>query len=72
VVQRALEMGVPLKTAPDAVLAITTDGYPTPAKRPASSRLDTSRIRSVFGVPLPDWKIGVEAVLAQLVKEMRT
>ncbi len=38
------------------VNAITTAEYPTPAKRPANSRLDCSKLARVFGVQLPDWQ----------------
>ena len=36
--------------------AIPTSAYPTPAKRPAYSVLDKSKIKSVFGVEVKDWK----------------
>jgi dTDP-4-dehydrorhamnose reductase len=38
------------------VTGITTAEYPTPAKRPANSRLDCSKLARVFGVRLPDWQ----------------
>jgi len=38
---------------------ITTADYPTPASRPANSRLDTARFRQVFGHALPAWEDGV-------------
>lgn len=38
------------------VAAVTTAEYPTPAKRPANSRLDCSKLERVFGVKLPDWR----------------
>lgn len=38
------------------LLPIRTDEYPTPAKRPAYSVLDCSKIKKVFGVELPDWR----------------
>jgi dTDP-4-dehydrorhamnose reductase len=38
------------------VNGITTAEYPTPAKRPANSRLDCSKLGQVFGVHLPDWQ----------------
>ena len=41
---------------------IATVEYPTPAKRPANSRLDCSRIHSVFGIMPSDW----HAALADL------
>ena len=42
------------------VRAITTADYPTPARRPANSRLDCSKLARQFGVRLPDWQTGVE------------
>lgn len=48
------------------VLPITTAEYPTPAKRPAYSRLDTSALRQTFGVKLPDWKTALGSVLDAL------
>jgi dTDP-4-dehydrorhamnose reductase len=40
---------------PSSVAAITTAEFPTPARRPANSRLDCTRLEQVFGVRLPDW-----------------
>lgn len=45
------------------VNAIGTADYPTPARRPAYSRLDTSRLRSEFGVELQDWRAVCDHVL---------
>ena len=45
---------------------ITTADYPTPARRPANSRLDCSGFTSAFGVARPDWR----AALADIVKEL--
>lgn len=66
VIERARAAGKPVRVAPDAVHAITTADYPTPAKRPANSRLDTSKISSTFGLRLPAWQEGVDHVLDQL------
>ncbi len=38
------------------VNAITTADYPTPAKRPANSRLDCRKVGRVFGVQMPAWQ----------------
>ena len=38
------------------VKAITTADYPTPAKRPANSRLDTQKITHTFGIAASDWQ----------------
>jgi dTDP-4-dehydrorhamnose reductase len=45
---------------------ITTDQYPTPAKRPAYSVLDKSKIRQVFGVQLKEWKESLKMCLKKL------
>ncbi|PZO75765.1 MAG: dTDP-4-dehydrorhamnose reductase [Mesorhizobium amorphae] len=49
------------------VRRITTADYPTPAKRPANSLLDTTRFRETFGHVLPRWESGVERCLVSLV-----
>jgi dTDP-4-dehydrorhamnose reductase len=41
---------------------IPTSAYPTPAKRPAYSVLDKSKIKSVFGVEIMDWKDSLKTV----------
>lgn len=38
------------------VAPVTTADYPTPAKRPANSRLDCSKLERVFGLKQPDWR----------------
>ncbi|TLX21583.1 dTDP-4-dehydrorhamnose reductase [Thermomonas fusca] len=48
------------------VLPITTADYPTPARRPAYSVLDTNRLRKDFGITAPDWRDGMHAVIAEL------
>ncbi len=45
------------------VVPIATSDYPTPAKRPAYSRLDIARIEADFGIVLPDWRTGLEMIL---------
>lgn len=48
------------------VRRITTTDYPTPATRPANSRLDCTRIAQVHGVTLPDWQGAVKDIVARL------
>lgn len=48
------------------VEAITTAEYPTPAKRPAYSHLDVTKLESDFGIALPDWRTGLQRVIAEL------
>jgi dTDP-4-dehydrorhamnose reductase len=49
------------------VEAIPTSAYPTPAKRPANSRLDGSRLRKIFGIGLPDWRDSLSVVIDRLI-----
>lgn len=55
-----------LTNSPCAVLPTDTAGYPTPAKRPAYSVLDTSTIEQQFNLTIPHWKDSLEACLQQL------
>ncbi len=56
-----------LKLDPRVIEAIPSEGFPTPAKRPHNSRLDTSKLRSTFNLHLPDWHDGVTRVLTELL-----
>ena len=47
--------------------AIATADYPTPARRPANSRLDCAAIGRAFGVVCPPWRDSVDRVLAELL-----
>ena len=48
------------------VEAISTAEFPTPARRPAWSVLDCTRLQVEAGVSLPEWRAGLDAVLDQL------
>ncbi len=61
--ERAAEHGQPMPE----VLAIRTEDWPTPAKRPADSRLDGSKLHRVFGVRLPDWRASVSRTVDELM-----
>jgi dTDP-4-dehydrorhamnose reductase len=50
------------------VEAIRTADWPTPAKRPADSRLDNSKLAHTFGVALPPWRESLERTVASLLK----
>lgn len=65
VVEEASALGETLKVSPDRILPITTADYPTPARRPANSRLNTTNLQTAFGLHLPDWKDGVRRMLVE-------
>ena len=45
---------------------IASSDYPTPARRPANSRLDCAAIGRDFGIARPDWRAGLAKVLLEL------
>lgn len=49
-----------------SVRPIGTADYPTPAIRPANSRLDCGLIARVHGVTLPDWRTSLDEVMERL------
>jgi dTDP-4-dehydrorhamnose reductase len=65
VIESARRAGVQIKVAPDAIQPVPTSAFPTPAKRPHNSRMDTAKLRDTFGLHLPDWRSGVIRMLAE-------
>ena len=66
VLATAQKSGVTLKAGPDQVEPVPTSAFPTPARRPHNSRLDTSRFRAAFGLALPPWQQGVARMLQEI------
>ena len=64
IMREAVAAGL-LARAP-SVLPIGTADYPTPARRPAYSVLDTARLQRDFGLRPPDWETGLRATLREL------
>ena len=65
VLEQAVAAGVALKATPDAVDAVPTSAFPTPATRPHNSRLNTQKLQATFGLTLPDWQAGVARMLRE-------
>lgn len=66
VLDHARRAGVALKVAPDAIEAVLTSAFSTPAKRPHNSRLNTEKLQKAFDLHLPHWQTGVERMLAEI------
>ena len=64
IVERAHAAGV-LARVPE-VAAISTAQFPTRARRPAYSVLDTRSFRETFRLHLPDWRDGLDGVIGEL------
>ena len=67
VIAFARAAGQPIKVAEGAIEAVPTSAFPTPARRPANSRLNTQKLRATFGLTLPAWQSGVERMLSEVL-----
>ncbi|MDP9712908.1 UNVERIFIED_ORG: dTDP-4-dehydrorhamnose reductase [Pseudomonas fluorescens] len=52
-----------------AINPIDTTAYPTPARRPLNSRLNTQKLRDNFSLHLPDWQSGVTRMLREVLNK---
>jgi dTDP-4-dehydrorhamnose reductase len=66
VLEQAAALGMPLKATAAKVAPTPTSSYPTPARRPLNSRLDTTKIQRAFGLRLPHWQDGVKRMLIEI------
>lgn len=58
-----------LTESPCAVSAIAAASYPTAAKRPVFSLLDKTKIKSTYGLQIPEWKTSL-AICINLLKNL--
>ncbi|MDR2186742.1 MAG: dTDP-4-dehydrorhamnose reductase [Azonexus sp.] len=64
--QASATPGFDLRLKAEAIRAITTADYPTPARRPANSRLDCQRLENDFDLQMPDWQPYLQRMLQLL------
>jgi dTDP-4-dehydrorhamnose reductase len=69
VIAVARERGMSLKVAPDAIHAVPTSAFATPAQRPHNSRLNTQKLQETFNLTLPDWQLGVQRMLSETLEK---
>jgi dTDP-4-dehydrorhamnose reductase len=67
VIEKARVAGQPVRVAPEAIRAVSTAAFATPASRPHNSRLATGKLRQAFGLTLPDWRSGVDRMLTEIL-----
>ena len=70
VIDFAARSGIDIKVSQDAIKPVPTSAFPTPAKRPHNSRMDTTKLRQTFGLHLPAWQTGVERMLSEALEKM--
>ena len=63
ITDEARRLGLKTTMTSKDIKAIPSDAYPTLAKRPINSRLDTTKIKKTFILELPSWKEEVASVI---------
>ncbi len=67
VIEFARALGQPITVPAGAIEAVPTRAFPTPARRPGNSRMNTHKLRATFGLTLPPWQSGVERMLTEVL-----
>ncbi len=65
VIQTARQLRPDLPFQVHEIAPVPTSAFPTPARRPHNSRLNTAKLRTTFDLHLPDWTVGVDRMLSE-------
>jgi dTDP-4-dehydrorhamnose reductase len=69
VIDCARQAGSEIKVAPEAIQPVPTSAFPTAARRPLNSRLDTQKLQTSFGLHLPPWQDGITRMLNETLEK---
>jgi len=58
-----------IKIIAKEVLPVPTTAFPTAARRPLNSRLNTSKLQTTFDLTLPHWRLGVARMLTEFIEK---
>ena len=67
VIERARQLKPDAPWKVSDIAPVPTSAFPTPARRPLNSRLNTQRLQKAFGLSLPAWQNGVDRLLAEIL-----
>ena len=67
VIAQAQHVQPAIKNIAKEIACVPTSAFPTPARRPYNSRLDTTKLQATFGLRLPAWQQGVDRMLAEIL-----
>ena len=67
ITDEAARLGLQTLMTSKDIKPILSDAYPTLAKRPMNSRLDTTKIKKTFMLELPHWEVEVKRILKALI-----
>lgn len=59
----------PIRVSSEAIAPVSTEAFPTAARRPHNSRFDCRKLETTFGLQMPDWRDGIGRVVEEMVKE---
>jgi dTDP-4-dehydrorhamnose reductase len=66
VIEWARAQGHTIRVAPERIAPVPSGTYPSAARRPLNSRLDSRRLQRTFGLTMPDWRLGVLRMVAEV------
>lgn len=67
VIAQAGQLQQAIKIVAKEVAPVPTSAFPTPARRPHNSRLNTGKLQATFGLCLPPWQQGVDRMLREVL-----
>lgn len=67
VIAQAGQAPAAIKIKATEIAPVPTSAFPTPARRPHNSRLDTRKLQATFGLTLPHWQQGVARMLTEIL-----
>ena len=67
VIEQAQKIKPELQIKATDIAPVPTSAFPTPAKRPNNSRLNTAKLQHTFGLSLPHWQHGVQRMLSEIL-----
>lgn len=67
VVETARQLQPELALRVRAIEPVASDAFPTAARRPHNSRLDTTKLQTQLGLRLPHWQQGVQRMLQEIL-----
>jgi dTDP-4-dehydrorhamnose reductase len=69
VIDHALKIDCKLKILPNSIEPVSSNVFPTAARRPSNSRLDTGKLQANFDLTLPHWQTGVTRMLTEILEK---
>jgi len=66
VISESIRNGASFLAQPENIIPISTSDFPTPARRPSNSQLNTQKFRDTFKLSLPPWQNHVKRLIVEI------